>query len=80
LKGDISKPRRHGKSKFSNWGRDLCIAKSVEVLVDKGFVATRSDTSPHNSACDIVAEVLISDFNMSVDFETVKKIWNKYKD
>jgi hypothetical protein len=80
--GSIQRPRRHGPSRHSNWGRDVYIAGAIYMLEVEGIYPTRNDVSTHaNSGCDIVAEALnnnFSNFKNSMNYDRVKNIWTKY--
>ena len=79
LKGESSKPRQHGPSKYSNIGRDLHIAWAIYILELQGIKPTRNDASNStNSGCDIVSEVLVNRIGISLSYEGVRNIWKKY--
>lgn len=75
---EITQPRRHGKSPFANWGRDLHIAWAVYLLEQQGMNPTRNDASKTISGCDIVEGVLINEFNIPISYDGVKAVWKRY--
>jgi hypothetical protein len=78
LKKETRPPRKPGKSKYKNMGRDLHIAWAVHTLEQRGVTATRSDASSTTSACDIVSDVLIKHLKMPISYPAVKKIWSNH--
>lgn len=76
--GRISRPRQHGPSKYSNWGRDLHIAWVIFMLERAGTKPTRNDESNTTSGCDIAAEEFTRITKRPMNYETAKAIWKRY--
>ena len=80
LEGRRTKPKRKpGKSWDANAGRDMWIAYSVGILLVLGMSPTRNDASSHESACDVVSEVLSRRLNQSLSYHAVVSIWRKQR-
>ncbi len=78
LKKETRPPRKPGKSKYKDMGRNLHIAWAIHTLEQRGITATRSDASSTVSACDIVSELLTTHFKIPISYQGVKKIWSKH--
>lgn len=72
------RPRQHGPSKHSHWGRDLHIAFCVYLLERSGLKPTRNDASATISGCDIVADLITSKIGMPLNYDAAKAIWKRY--
>ena len=76
LRGDTKRPRQRGPHPSENTARNFTIAQSVhEVVCKTGINATRNDESGSVSACDLVADAFRDECNLSLSYDTVKKIY-----
>ena len=78
LQGKIATPVRQRGRKSSSM-MQIHIMWAVQAVVEKGFSATRNDTSDPQSACDIVASALCQAGYSPMAYEGVKKIWFKVR-
>lgn len=77
LRGEIVEPKTAGRPKRESTAIDGAIRRAVETLVAKGMTATRSDTSPHTSACDAVAKAMLELGLTPSSYGQVARIWGK---
>lgn len=78
--GAIQRPRQHGKSRYSHWGRDLHISMAILQLERAGIPPTRNDESSEVSGADIVADIYSNTFRRPLSYEAAKAIWKRYSD
>ncbi len=78
--GAIQRPRQHGKSRYSHWGRDLHIAMAILHLELAGIPPTRNDESSEVSGADVVADIYSTTFRRPLSYEAAKAIWKRYSD
>ncbi len=76
--GSLTRPRQHGKSPYSNWGRDLHISMSILHLRLAGIPPTRNDETDEFSGADIVSDVYTTTFKRPLSYEATKAIWKRY--
>jgi hypothetical protein len=81
LRGETKRPGKSGPSKYKYISRDITIAVTVYFLCLEGVTPTRNDGTNSEKAlsgCDIVGEVLTNKFGISMNFDNVKRIWEKH--
>jgi hypothetical protein len=74
LQGNVKRPKG-GTGRYSSQGLHVSIWVVIRHLEKLGFVATRNDTSPATSACDVVADALDQLDLEPREYFSVKKIW-----
>ncbi|MDA1371710.1 MAG: hypothetical protein O2971_13245 [Proteobacteria bacterium] len=72
------RPRQHGPSKYSNWGRDIHIAWSIYALELGGLSPTRNDASISICGCDLVTDAYIEVTRNPMNYRLAKSIWKRY--
>ena len=76
--GSLKRPRQHGKSAYSHWGRDLHVSMAIYHLELAGIPPTRNDETDELSGADVVSDVYSTTFKRPLSYEATKAIWKRY--
>jgi hypothetical protein len=77
---------RHGERRSSRPGpkkksyllRDLCITQTVAAVIDRYRLDPTGRSPRRKSACAIVVEALRLEAGLNMDYDAVRKIWERY--